>query len=193
MHLIVAGAVQRGPAGLRGGVPGWQGALWVWGRGGVWGWGGPRQSGGPDGRPWAAACRARLCRAETGIEVLDALWLCLGRCVCVCVCGFVLGGLRICLVHWGRGEFCVCCVRGCLGVYFICLLLSWCCPPRHHYPCNTQAAAQVHACQRLPTSGSTSADYLRQLQAVLKDNMPTSRRTHTGTGACVGLGCWVCP
>lgn len=44
-----------------------------------------------------------------------------------------------CAVYCKRGEFCVLWVRGYMGVYLICLLLSRCCPPRHLYPCNTEA------------------------------------------------------
>ena len=54
------------------------------------------QSGGQDRRPCAAVCWARPCRTATGVEVLDAVWLCVGGWVCVCGC--VLGGLRICFV-----------------------------------------------------------------------------------------------
>ena len=58
----------------------------------------------------------------------------------VWVCGCVLGGLRVCVVccagdgFYGHGG---CRVRGCLGVCFVCWLLSRCCPPCCLCPCNT--------------------------------------------------------
>ena len=142
--------VSGGTAGLRGGVPGWHGVLWL----GGWGWG--LGLGRPPAirRPgWAASGSSVVGVALSygggrcgvgGCVVVCGPW---GLCVRIWVCGCVLGGLRVCVVccagdgFSGRGG---CRMRGCLGVCFVCLLLSRCCPPCCLCPCNTASTRTQH-------------------------------------------------
>ena len=121
------GAVECGPGGLRSGVLGRQGALWVWG------WGEVRCGGGLGSWVTRAGGAVSGVTLSCGDRHWCAVWVCLGRWVYVFVRMRVRGGLGFCFTCWRRCGLCVHCV----GVFFIRLLLPRCCPPRHRYPCVT--------------------------------------------------------
>ena len=144
---------------------------------GVHTWGCPRQSGGSDRWPRAAPHRARLWRVGTGVVVWSAVWVCPGRCVSiwvrVWVWVWVCRGLRYNRL-WVRRRFlgawwvlCVLQLRGCLGLCFLCWLLSrYCsCPPRRIDPCKTEAAYTCGSTKATPTSACSLASLILRMES----------------------------